>query len=74
MVKHIINGCPVHLRSLTDEELGVLINGTADRLARVNEELESLCGEKLRRQAGIDIHPTLQFDLPQLHSWESRPA
>lgn len=52
-MKHIINGCPIHLRSLTDEELGNLINGTAERIARAQEELESLVGERVRRTPNV---------------------
>ncbi len=73
-MKHIINGCPVNLRTLSEEELNNLVRMTQERLDRVQEELDSVRGERVRRDRGLDIHPTLQFDLPQPHSWEQSPA
>lgn len=52
-MKHIINGCPVHLRGLSDEELENLQNMTADRMARCQEELDSLVGERIRRSDNV---------------------
>lgn len=74
MMMHIIEGRSVNLRGLSMEDLDSLITATHQRLERVNEELESVCGEKLRRQAGIDIGPSLKFDLPQPHSWDPSAA
>ncbi len=48
-MKHIINGCGVNLRTLSDGELDTLIGGTNDRIERANEELDSLRGEQIRR-------------------------
>ena len=61
-MKHIINGCGVNLRTLTEAELSTLIEGTEARAERVQEELDSLRGEQVRRS-----HPTqlqLQYDGP----------
>lgn len=52
-VKHRINGCPINLRALSDDELADLMNGTADRLAQVREELDSLGGEQVRRSTNV---------------------
>lgn len=70
-MKHLINGCPIYLRGLSEQELDNLINSTADRLARVREELDSLGGEKARRCTNVH---QLQFDLPPHHSYDGDPA
>jgi hypothetical protein len=48
-MKHIINGCPINLRGLSAQELDSLVISTNLRLARVQEELESVMGEVVRR-------------------------
>lgn len=48
-MKHIINGCPVNLRSLSNEQLDKLIADIPDRLDRVQDEMDSLQGERIRR-------------------------
>lgn len=52
-MKHIINGCPVNLRGLSAQELNNLVAMTQQRLERVQEELDSVVGERLRRS---DVH------------------
>lgn len=59
-VHHRINGCPINLRTLTEGELATLIEATADRIAAVQEELDSLVGERIRR--GNNVIPL--FDVP----------
>jgi hypothetical protein len=49
-MKHRINGCPIDLRSLSTQELDNLVAMTRERAERVQEELESVEGERLRRQ------------------------
>lgn len=48
-MKHIINGCPVNLRSLSNEQLDKLIDDVPDRLDRIQDEMDSLMGERIRR-------------------------
>jgi hypothetical protein len=48
-MKHIINGCPVNLRSLSNEQLDRLISAVPDRLDRIQDEMDSLQGERIRR-------------------------
>lgn len=48
-MKHIINGCPVNLRSLSNEQLDKLIADVPDRLDRIQDEMDSLEGERIRR-------------------------
>lgn len=48
-MKHIINGCPVNLRSLSSEQLDRLIADVPDRLDRIQDEMDSLQGERIRR-------------------------
>lgn len=48
-MKHIINGCPVNLRSLSNEQLDKLIADVPDRLDRIQDEMDSLQGERIRR-------------------------
>lgn len=48
-MKHIINGCPVNLRSLSNEQLDKLIAAVPDRLDRIQDEMDSLQGERIRR-------------------------
>lgn len=52
-MKHIINGCPVHLRSLSEVELANIVASTQERLERCQEELESLVGEVIRRSPNV---------------------
>lgn len=52
-VKHIINGCPVNLRTLTEEELANITATTLQRIERAQEELESLRGEQIRRSDNV---------------------
>ncbi len=47
---HRIGGHNVDLRSLTENQLQVLIDSNRSTQRRLNEELESLIGEALRRQ------------------------
>ena len=46
---HIVNGCSVNLRQLTDRELRQLIVNHQMRIALINDELDSLVGEQVRR-------------------------
>ena len=48
-MKHIINGCPINLRSLSNEQLDKLIDEVPDRLDRIQDEMDSLQGERIRR-------------------------
>lgn len=48
-MRHRINGCPINLRGLSAEELDNLVATTRERLAQVQEELDSVVGEKIRR-------------------------
>lgn len=52
-MKHRINGCPIDLRRLTDAELSALDRSTAERLERVQEELDSVRGEQVRRSTNV---------------------
>lgn len=52
-MKHRINGCPINLRGLTDAELSNLDRSTAERLERVQEELDSVRGEAVRRSTNV---------------------
>lgn len=47
---HIINGCSIDLRLLADRELDQAITNHEMRLALVNDELESMIGERTRRR------------------------
>lgn len=46
----IIDGKPVNLRELDEFSLARLIRTTTERLEQVQEELDSVMGEKLRRK------------------------
>ena len=59
-MRHIINGCRVNLRDLNPAELADLVVSTEARLERVNEELDSLKGEQLRR--GSNVIPLFAID------------
>lgn len=48
-MKHRINGCPINLRGLSTEELDNLVASTRGRLEQVQEELDSVMGEYIRR-------------------------
>lgn len=64
-MRHIINGCPLNLRGLTDEELGNLVVMTNERLARVQDELESVVGEQIRRSDNVhQLH--FQYEGPAI--------
>lgn len=52
-MRHIINGCPIHLRGLSAQELDNLVASTQARLAQVQEELDSVVGEKIRRDPAV---------------------
>lgn len=52
-MKHRINGCPIDLRRLTDAELSSLDRSTAERLECVQEELDSVRGEAVRRSNNV---------------------
>lgn len=52
-MKHRINGCLINLRGLTDAELSALDRSTAERLERVQEELDSVRGEQVRRSNNV---------------------
>jgi len=52
--QHIIDGCSVNLRLLSDRELAQLRKNHELRLALVNDELDSLVGEQVRRQPVFD--------------------
>lgn len=57
-MKHLINGQPIDLRSLSPQELGSLINTTRARIERTQEELDSLNGELIRRSDNVHLlHP-----------------
>lgn len=62
-MKHIINGCGVNLRTLSDGELAALVGSTQARIERANEELDSLRGEQIRRCDNVvplfDYTPTV---------------
>lgn len=52
-MKHIINGCPVNLRTLTEEELANITVSTQARIERAQEEMESIVGEQIRRASNV---------------------
>lgn len=52
-MKHIINGCPINLRGLTESELNNLVTMTRERQERLQEELESVLGEHIRRSHNV---------------------
>jgi hypothetical protein len=52
-MKHLINGCPIDLRGLSEQELGSLIASTRERLERCQEELDSVIGEHIRRSDNV---------------------
>lgn len=52
-MKHIINGCPINLRTLTTEELNNLVTMTRQRQEQLQEELESVLGEHIRRSDNV---------------------
>lgn len=54
-MKHRINGCPIHLRSLPDDDLVRLIAENRDRSERLEEELDSLMGEHIRRTPNHNV-------------------
>jgi len=54
-MRHIINGQSVDLRQLTDHELAQLRKNHELRLALINDELDSLVGEQVRRQPVFDL-------------------
>jgi len=56
-MRHIVNGCSINLRLLSDRELAQLRRNHELRLALINDELDSLVGEQVRRQPVFD--PTL---------------
>lgn len=62
-MKHIINGCPINLRSLSEADIKRLIDEGADRLDRLQEEMDSLHGELVRRADNVvplfDYSPTV---------------
>lgn len=62
-MKHRINGCSIDLRALTQDELTALILATQARLAQVQEELDSVIGEHIRRSP--DVHQLhLEYEGP----------
>lgn len=56
-MKHRINGCPINLRSLADDQLDRLIEGNSRRHGRVVYEQELLEGERARRALGANASP-----------------
>lgn len=48
-VKHRINGCPVNLSTLADDELERLIEASSARQSRVAQEQDLLVAERVRR-------------------------
>lgn len=52
-MKHIINGCPINLRTLPESDIHRLISEGADRLDRLQEEMDSLHGELVRRSNNV---------------------
>ena len=48
-MKHRINGCPVNLSSLADEQLDRLIEASTERQSRVAFERALLVAERVRR-------------------------
>lgn len=69
-MKHRINGCPINLRGLSDAELATLIETTEGRLEQVQEELDSVRGELVRRTPNVH---QLRFDTPH-HGWDPATA
>ena len=52
-MKHIINGCLINLRTLSNEDIERLISEGADRLDRLQDEMDSLHGELVRRANNV---------------------
>lgn len=70
-MRHRINGCPINLRGLSDAELAALDQSTVERLEQVQEELDSLRGEAVRRSNVVQL--PLRWDRPQ-HGWDPSAA
>jgi len=54
-MRHIINGCSINLRQLTDRELDSLIVNNQKRADLLADESESLIGERIRRQPNHNV-------------------
>jgi uncharacterized coiled-coil protein SlyX len=52
-MQHIINGRSVNLREQSVEQLNRLIDEGADRLDRLQDEMDSLHGELIRRRNNV---------------------
>lgn len=64
-MKHRINGCLVNLRSLSTQELDELAASTKARLDQVQEELDSVMGEVIRRCDNVhQLHLQPQYEGP----------
>lgn len=68
---HLINGEAIPLREVSEERLHALVRDTKERMERVREELDSLCGELVRRADNVY---QLRFDLPPHHDYDGNPA
>ena len=64
---HIISGCSINLHQLTDRELGKLISDIEHRAVVLQDELELLAAESIRRtplQVPLHSIPTDPTDDP----------
>jgi len=57
--RNIINGCSVNVRQLTDRELKQLITNNQMRMAVLDDEIEILRGEQIRRLPDQELHRKL---------------
>jgi len=57
--RNIINGCSVNVRQLTDRELKQLIKNNQMRMAVLDDEIEILRGEQIRRLPDQELHRKL---------------
>jgi hypothetical protein len=51
-MKHRINGCPVNLRGLSDDQLDRLIEANHEKLSNLRSECSTLLEERSLRQVG----------------------
>lgn len=56
---HRINGIPINLRTLKDNELAMLVRLADERIAAADDDKEKLMGEAVRRSHNtIPLFPT----------------
>lgn len=74
-MKHRINGCSIDLRGLSAQELDNLIASTTQRLNQVQEELDSVVGELVRRTPNVhQLRPAYEGPAVQVPPYLRDPA